>query len=108
MSASTAILVDKAIARLISENGILLDGMAQYITLQFPDNGSLIIINIYAAKSSNEKAPMWKKLSEVGFTANHIILGGDFNHFEETNRRGIARERQMCKRKVATWHHMTL
>jgi hypothetical protein len=32
---------------------------------------------------------MWKKLSETNFAADHVILGGDFNHFEETDRRGI-------------------
>jgi hypothetical protein len=51
---------------------------------------------------------MWKQLSEVSLAADHVIVGGDFNHFEETDRTGIARERRMHKREVAVWHHMTL
>ncbi len=85
--------MDKAIASLISTNGTLLEGRVQYITLQLPNNGLLAIINIYAARSSKERALVWKKLSEANFVVDHVILGGDFNHFEETNRRGITWER---------------
>jgi hypothetical protein len=76
----TSILIDRSLAPLISANGILLEGKAQFITLQIPGNGNLIIINVYAASSSKEKALMWKGLSEVNLVANHFILGGDFNH----------------------------
>jgi hypothetical protein len=51
---------------------------------------------------------MWKRLSEAGFTTNHVILEGDLNHFEETNHKGITGECQMRRREAATWHHMTL
>jgi exonuclease III len=50
---------------------------------------------------------MWKRLSEAGFLADHVILGRGFNHSEETNRRGSVGDRQMRRREVATWHHMT-
>jgi hypothetical protein len=108
MITGTSILVDKTIAPLISTNDILLEGRAQFITLQFLDNGSLIVINIYTAISSIKRAPMWKRLSENNFLADHVILGKDFNHFEETNRRETVGECQMHRREVATWHHMTL
>jgi exonuclease III len=108
MSAGTSILVNRIIAPQISTNGIFLEGRAQFITIHFPNNGSLTIINIYVAKSSNKKMSMSRKLNKVGFVTNHIIRGGDFNHFEKTNHRGIARERQMYKKEAATWHHMTL
>jgi hypothetical protein len=68
----------------------------------------MTIINIYATRFSNERAPIWKKLSETSFTADHIILGGDFNHLEETDYRGIVEECQIHRRKTATWHHITL
>jgi hypothetical protein len=51
---------------------------------------------------------MWKMLGEANFTASHFILGGDFNHFEETSRRGIVEERQMHRREATMWHHLTL
>jgi exonuclease III len=35
-------------------------------------------------------------------------LGGDFNHLEVTDCRGIAGEKQMHRRESASWHHMTL
>jgi hypothetical protein len=41
--------------------------------------------------------------------AEHVILGGDFNHFEEEEGiRGQAGERRMHKREATTWHHLTL
>jgi endonuclease/exonuclease/phosphatase family metal-dependent hydrolase len=107
-NAKTSILVNRTIAPQVNANDILLEGRAQYITIQLPSNGSLIIVNIYENRSSKERAPMWRKLSETAFIANHIIIGGDFNHLEETNYRGLVEERQMHKREVATWHHMML
>jgi hypothetical protein len=93
ISAGTAILVDRMIAPLVKESRILIEGRAQYITLQLPDNGSLTIVNIYAIRSSNDRAPIWKKISQAGFTSDHIILGGDFNHLEKTTRRDTSGKR---------------
>lgn len=107
-SASTAILVDRSIAPLVKASSILMEGCAQFITFQLPDNDSLTIVNIYAVRSSNDKAPIWKKIHETEFTSEHVILKGDFNHLEETTRRGTSGERQMHKREAASWHHMTL
>jgi len=80
MNAGTSILVDKSFAPLISANDILLEGRAQYISLQILGIGTLTIINVYAACSSNERALMWKRLSEANLVVDHFILGGDFNH----------------------------
>ncbi len=88
-----AILVDKMTAPLVKENDIMLESRAQYVTLQLLGNDSLTIVNIYVAKSSNDKAPSWKRISKAEFPADHIILGGDFNHFEKTNRKGLVGER---------------
>jgi exonuclease III len=107
-SASTNILVDKAIAPFITAHGTLIEGRMQFITLQFPGNGTLTIINIYAPRSSNDRAQLWQRINQVDFNTNHIILGGDFNHLKVTNYRGTADERQMCRREFASWHHMTL
>ncbi|CAK9195614.1 unnamed protein product [Sphagnum troendelagicum] len=85
-----------------------MEGCAQFITLQSPDNGTLTIINIYAPRSSNDRAPFWRKINQAEFTLDHIIVGGDFNHLEEIDRRGISGEKQMHRREVASWHHMTL
>ncbi len=60
-SAGTAILVDRMTAPLIKEDGILVEGRAQYITLHFPDNSELTIINTYVPKTSRDRAPLWKK-----------------------------------------------
>ncbi len=65
MNASTSILIDRSLAPLISANDILLEGRAQFITFQILGNRNLTIINIYVACSSNERASMWKRLSEV-------------------------------------------
>ncbi len=46
-SADTTILVDKATTPLIKEHDIVMEGRAQFFTLQSPNNGSLTIINIY-------------------------------------------------------------
>jgi endonuclease/exonuclease/phosphatase family metal-dependent hydrolase len=108
MNAGTSILINKSLAPLISANDILLKGRAQFITLQIPGNGNLTIINVYVACSSNEIASMWKRLSEVNLVANHFILGGDFNHWEEFEHGGMAVKRQMHRKEAATWHHLTL
>jgi exonuclease III len=50
---------------------------------------------------------MWRKVSDVEFVADHLIMGGDFNHLEKVNRRGLAGERRMYKKEAASWHHMT-
>jgi hypothetical protein len=49
---------------------------------------------------------MWKRLCEVCFIADHIIIGKDFNHFKEINDKGIVGERQMHKKEAVTWHRM--
>jgi hypothetical protein len=108
MSTSTFILIDISLAPLISANDILLKSRAQFITLQIPGNRNLTIINVYATCSSNDKATMWKQLSEVNLAANHFILSGDFNHWEETEWGGVAGKHQMYKREAAAWHHLTL
>jgi hypothetical protein len=108
MSVGTSIFVDRSLAPLISANGILLEGRAQFITLQILGTRTLTIINVYASCSSNERASMWKRLSEANLIADHFILGGDFNHWEEIQRGGVAGKRQMHRREAAAWHHLTL
>jgi len=68
----------------------------------------MTIINIYVAYSSNERTSMWKWLSEMNLVADHFILGGDFNHWEETEHGGVAGKRRMHRREAAAWHHLTL
>jgi len=89
MNAGTSILIDKSLASLINANGILLKGKAQFITFQIPSNENLTIINVYAACSSNERASMWKRLNETNLITDHFILGGDFNHWEEIEHKGV-------------------
>ncbi len=107
-SAGTAILVDRTTAPLIKMDEILVEGRVQYITLHLPDNSELAIINTYTPRASRDRAPLWRKISEANLSAKHIILGGDFNHFEEEETRGQAGERRMHRREAATWHHLTL
>ncbi len=104
----TAILVDRAIAPLVKEHGIVVEGRAQYITLQSSDNQFLTIVNIYTPRSSSDRAPLWRKLIQARFTSKSTIVGGDFNHQEETERRGVSGEGQMHRREAASWHQMTL
>ncbi len=101
ISACTSILVDRMIAPLVKERKILIEGRAQYITLQLPNNGSLTIVNIYTTRSSNNRA-LIRKISQARFTSDHIIPGGNFNHLEETSRRGTSSERQMHRREAAS------
>jgi hypothetical protein len=108
MSARTSIFIDRSLAPLISANDIILEGRAQFIILQISSNENLIIINVYAARSSNQKASMWKRLSEMNLIADHFILGGNFNHWEETEREGVAEKCQMHNREAIAWHHLTL
>ncbi len=108
ISAGITILVDRATAPLIKDHGTLIEGRDQFITLQSPDNGRLIIVNIYAPRTSNERALLWRKISQAEFSLDHVILGGDFNHLEVTDHRGTSGTRQMHRREVASWHHMTL
>jgi predicted ATPase len=70
--------------------------------------GTLTIINVYAACSSNKRALMWKRLSEANLAVDHFILGDDFNHWEETNREGVVGKRRMHRREATAWHHLTL
>jgi len=95
-------------APLIKANGILVEGRAQYVTLHLPDSSELSIINTYAPRTSRDRAPLWKKNSEANLLVEHVILGGDFNHFEEEGTMGQAGEKRMHKREAATWHHLTL
>jgi hypothetical protein len=78
------------------------------ITLKLSNKENLIIVNIYGVRTSNERALMWKWLSETNFDTSHVIIKGDFNQLEETDRRGKTGERFMMRRKVAFWHHMML
>ncbi len=107
-SAGTAILVDRMTAPLIKEDKILTEGRVQYITLHLPDNSVLTIVNTYASRTSRSRAPLWRRISEANFTVNHTIIGGDFNHLEETGTRGTAGQRRMHRRKSSAWHQLTL
>ncbi len=87
LSACTFILVDRSLTPQITSNNIFLEGKIQFITFQFLDNGNLTIVNIYFVRTSNEKAFMWKRLSEASFDIAHVIIGGDFNHLEKMDRK---------------------
>jgi exonuclease III len=107
-SAGTAILVDRTMAPLVTEDRILLEGRMQSVTLHLQDDSTLAIVNTYASRTSRSRAPLWKRISEANFTTDHTIIGGDFNHFEETGARGVAGHRCMHRRESASWHQMTL
>jgi hypothetical protein len=103
MSTGTSILVDKSFAPQITSNDILFDDRAQFITLKLSDNGNLIIVN-----TSKERTLMWKRLNKASFDTAHIIIGGDFNHLKETDRRGKVGAQFMMRREATSWHHMML
>ncbi len=107
-SAGTAILVDRMTAPLVKEDKILTEGRVQYITLHLPDNSVLTIVNTYASRTSRSRAPLWRKISEANFTADHTIIGGDFNHLEETGTKGTAGQRRMHRRESSAWHQLTM
>ncbi len=108
ISAGMAILMDRATSPYIKDQGILVEGRAQYVTLQSLKGGSLTVINLYVQRTSNERASLWKKITQASFGFDHILVGGDFNHLEEITRRGVPSTRQVHRREVATWHQMTL
>ncbi|CAM6014432.1 unnamed protein product [Sphagnum balticum] len=64
-SAGMAILVDKATAPLIIAHITLIEGRAQFITLQSLSNGTLTIINVYAPRSSNSGEGSIKPISTL-------------------------------------------
>jgi exonuclease III len=103
--AGTTILIDRATTLLIKDHGILVDGKVQFVTLHSPDNGLLTIINVYASQTSTERALLWNRIVQADFISDHIILGGDFNHFDQGNTLG---SRRMHRREVVAWHQMTL
>jgi hypothetical protein len=74
-STGTAILVDKAIAPLITVHGTLIEGRVQFITSQSLDNGTLTIVNVYAPRSSIDIALLWRRINQADLISNHIILG---------------------------------
>jgi hypothetical protein len=51
---------------------------------------------------------MWKRLSEMNLAADHFILGGDLNQWEETKRLGVVGKHQIHRREAVAWHHLTL
>jgi len=102
MNASASIMVDKSFVPQITSNGILFEGRAQYITLKLSDNENLTMVNIYDARTSNELALMWKQLSEANFDTSHIIIGEDFNHLKETDRKRKARQCFMMRREATS------
>jgi exonuclease III len=106
--AGTAILVDMMTTPFVKEDGIITEGRTQYLTLHLPDNTELSIINTYAPKASRDRATLWKIIEEANFTADHVIIGGDFNHMGEEEARGKGGERRMHRREAAPWHHLTL
>ncbi|CAM6007811.1 unnamed protein product [Sphagnum balticum] len=103
-----AILIDRVTTPLIKDHGILMEGRAQYVSLQSPEGRTLTIINVYAQRSSNDRAPLWKKIIQVDFTSEQVVVGGDFNHLEETTCRGVSTKRQIHRCEAATWHQMTI
>jgi len=95
-------------APLVKEDKILIEGRVQYVTLHLPDNSEITIVNTYASRTSRSRAPLWRRISEANFTADHTIIRGDFNHFKEMGTRGTARQRRMHRRESTAWHQLTL
>jgi len=108
MSIGTAILVDKSTTPLVKDHGTLSAWRAQYITFQAPEGGILTIVNIYAPNSSNDRAPLWWKLSQADLASDNYIVGGDFNYAEGKNRGKALGESRMLRREAAAWHQMTI
>jgi hypothetical protein len=57
---------------------------------------------MYPAQTSRNRALLWKTISKAKLDSDNIIIRGNFNHQEETSRRGIAGERQMHRREAAS------
>jgi predicted class III extradiol MEMO1 family dioxygenase len=93
--------VDRSIFPQITSNNIFLEGRVQFITLQLLNNGNMTIVNIYIARTSNTRVLMWKWLSEARIDTPHVIIGNDFNHLEEMDKRRKVGERLMLRREVA-------
>jgi hypothetical protein len=92
----------------VKDHGTLSAGRVQYITLQAPEGGILTIVNIYAPNSSNDRAPLWWKLSQADLASGNIIVGGDFNHVEGKVRGEASGTRRMLRREAVAWHQMTI
>ncbi len=80
----------------------------QFVTLHSPDNGLLTIINVYASQTSAERALLWSRITQADFASDHVILGGDFNHFEITDQKSPPGTGKMHRREAASWHRMSL
>jgi hypothetical protein len=104
----TAIFIDRTTTPFIKDHVILVEGRVQFVTLHAPDNKALTIINVYASQTSTERALLWKKIAQADFTSDHIILGGDFNHHENSDQENILGSRKMHRREAVAWHRMTL
>ncbi len=85
MIVGTSILVDSNLVPQITSNGILLDRRIQFIILKLSYNENVTIANIYGARTYNERALMWKRLSKANFDTSHVMIGRDFNHLKETD-----------------------
>jgi hypothetical protein len=59
--AGTAILLDRTIAPLVDDNGILVEGRAQFVKLQATDGVTLTVINVYVTRTSREKELLYGK-----------------------------------------------
>jgi hypothetical protein len=59
-----------------------------------------IYVNIYAPRTSDERALLWRRISQAEFSSDHVILGGDFNHLEVTDHKGTFGTRQMHRREA--------
>ncbi len=51
---------------------------------------------------------MWKRLSEANLATNHFTLGGNFNHWEATERGREAGKCRMHKKEAIAWYHLAL
>jgi exonuclease III len=105
--AGTAILFEKSIAPLITAHGTLIEGRAQYVSIQSPNNGTLTILNAYAPRTSDKRGQIWRKINQAAPSSDHYILGGDFNHLEASDLSDTTGTRKMGRRESAAWHHMT-
>jgi hypothetical protein len=64
----------------VVDNRILMEGQAQYIKLWSVDSGTLIVVNVYGARTSKNRALLWKAISNANLGSDNTIIGGDFNH----------------------------
>ncbi|KAG0595816.1 hypothetical protein M758_UG200300 [Ceratodon purpureus] len=107
-SGGTGIVVGSQMAPHIIQNGVIIEGRAQYIILELGSH-RIGILNLYAPNLPGQRQRFWAQLENFDYPVAEWIVGGDYNMTENAEDRSPDyKGKAMTGREEAAWNRFMI